>query len=73
MLKRITDAFRMARIRSTRKYLCCRLPWNLTQEDSGRGDLYIERCTCGRRHRILRADPGALGVTGGDTQHRRTS
>lgn len=67
MFKRITDALRLARIRSERKYACCRLAWNLTQEDSGRDDLYIERCVCGRRHRILRAEPGVIGVAGSPT------
>lgn len=67
MFKKIVDALRMADIRSKRTYPCCRMPWNLTQEDSGRQDLYVERCVCGRRHRIMRADPGVLGVHGRET------
>lgn len=67
MLKHITNLARMTRIRLQRKYRCCRLPWNLTQEASERADLYVERCVCGRRHRIMRADPGTIGVAGTPT------
>lgn len=64
MLKTILDAVRMAEIRHKRRELCCRMPFNLTQHDSGRPDVLIERCRCGRRHYVLRADPGVLGTTG---------
>lgn len=58
MFKVMVDAVRMTRIRSQRKYRCCRLAWNLEQRPSERGDLLIEKCACGRTHRVMKADRG---------------
>lgn len=65
MLKKIVDAVRMAEVRGKRPELCCRMPFNIEQVDDPRPDVLIERCTkCGRRHYILKADPGRIGVAG---------
>jgi hypothetical protein len=68
MFKVIVDAVRMTKIRSERKYLCCRLAWNLEQQPTDRADLLIETCCCGRTHRVMKAHAGnltALGTTRG--------
>lgn len=50
--------------RSSRKYECCRLASNMSAGSTGRSDVSIEVCTCGRRHIRARVDPGRLGATG---------
>lgn len=53
---------RLRQLRKQRKYPCCRSGWNLTRRDSGREDLYLEVCGCGRRHFYAKADMGAFGA-----------
>lgn len=49
--------------RTARPYACCRDARNLRCEEI-RTDIFIEHCTCGRRHHIVEADPVKVGVTG---------
>lgn len=50
--------------RSSRKYECCRLASNMRAGSTGRSDVSMEVCVCGRRHIRARVDPGRLGATG---------
>ncbi|MGE3840039.1 MAG: hypothetical protein AB7I50_00485 [Vicinamibacterales bacterium] len=50
--------------RSSRKYPCCRVASNMRTGSTGRSDVSMEVCTCGRRHIRARVDPGRLGATG---------
>lgn len=64
MLTALKRLFGRAEWRAGRKYACCRLARNMRPADSGRADVTLEICVCGRRHFVARADPGALGTRG---------
>jgi len=50
--------------RSARPYACCRVASNMRPGSTGRSDVSMEICACGRRHIRARVDPGRLGATG---------
>lgn len=58
--------------REGRKYACCRLAKNMRREETGRDDLDMERCICGRRHFTARAEPGTLGLRGSSINEAQT-
>lgn len=64
MFEFIFAAWRLRKKRAERKYECCRKARNLTRQESGRADVHLEVCICGRRHFYVQAERGRIGATG---------
>lgn len=64
MFAGLSTWWRIRQLRATRTYACCRQAANLTRRESGRPDVYLEVCGCGRRHFYAKADSGQLGARG---------